>query len=171
MITVTKDNYQFGQISVGMTRIDGQKISGFGSLGSLRLKVKENILQGRQSVNLIMGIGVVNFIDNQENAVSYNTIPSFITILADPNSTEYLNDNFVTLFPNPANSSLTIKSEVDDIIDLSIYSISGIQMLKQSDLNTNLINLDLNDFNQGIYIAKVITSNGIILRKFSVYNN
>ena len=169
MITVTKDNYQFGQTSVGMTRINNQNVTGYGNIGHIQLKVKENILQGRQSVNLIMGIGLVNFIDNQENPVSYNTSPSYITILADPNSIEYYNDNSIDVYPNPATSNILIKSKTEEIISVKLLNYSGCEILNFTNLSDSFLNLDISNLKQGIYLAQIQTKKGLVLRKFSVY--
>ena len=168
MITVTKDNYQFGQVSVGMTRTNNQNIFGYGKIGDFQLKVKENILQGRQSVNLIMGIGLVNFIDNQENPVLYNTMPSYITILADPNSTEYIYDTGIDLYPNPASSNIIIKSNSEDLVSVKILNYTGAEIMHYNKLNDGTMYIDVSTLKQGIYFAQVQTNKGIVLKKFAV---
>jgi hypothetical protein len=116
-----------------------------------------------------MGIGLVNFIDNQENPVSYNTSPSYITILADPNSIEYYNDNSIDVYPNPATSNILIKSKIEDIISVKLLNYSGCEILNFTNLSDSFLNLDISNLKQGIYLAQIQTKKGLVLRKFSVY--
>ncbi len=64
-------------------------------------------------------------------------------------------DTSVTVYPNPAKNSFTIKIKNDSIDNVVIYSELGQELRR---LNTSLINIS--DFNGGIYFVKISTKNG-----------
>ena len=66
----------------------------------------------------------------------------------------------VTLYPNPANSNMTL-SGVENYSSLKIYNIAG-QYLKSYNINAESITVPLTDFLPGIYIAEL--SNGSITK-------
>ena len=76
--------------------------------------------------------------------------------------------SMLSLFPNPANSLLTISAN-DDIANLSIANISG-QVVYAKDCNLSKIQVDLSGLSAGVYFVRVQLRHGIseqsITRKF-----
>ena len=76
--------------------------------------------------------------------------------------------DFVTIYPttvkNTDRLNIIVNSK-DKKVDLYIYDIKGREILKFSD-NEQKSNIDLTDFNPGLYIVKIISSGNIYTKKF-----
>jgi hypothetical protein len=75
-------------------------------------------------------------------------------------STETLSDNALVLFPNPTNSNVEIKTD-ETITSITVYDING----KESKIEPINNNIDLSNFQSGIYTLKIYTENGISTKK------
>jgi hypothetical protein len=72
-------------------------------------------------------------------------------------------DNSITLYPNPTNSEVNISSQ-NIINSIEIYNSLG-QRVYQSVVNSNTKTIDISSFSNGVYILGVITDNGVIRKK------
>jgi hypothetical protein len=63
-----------------------------------------------------------------------------------------LNDSF-KLYPNPANSSITIYSASSSIEEIRVFDINGKILLNQK-TNANSIELDVSSFQNGVYFIR-----------------
>jgi len=87
---------------------------------------------------------------------------SFLTLSVD---TKILNENKFQVYPVPANDILTIKS-TQSIEQVAVFNLQGQRLLNQNK-NTNKINIS--NLNNGVYIIKIQTENGLnITKKFIV---
>lgn len=68
----------------------------------------------------------------------------------------------IRVFPNPTNSLLTIESGTTNIIRVEILDING-SIINSIDEETKII--ELSTYSSGIYILKIITEEGISLKK------
>jgi PKD repeat protein len=98
------------------------------------------------------------------------TCPSNSTFTLAVNPCTGLNDivttNQVIVFPNPSNGLFNI--QVGD--ELEVNTVSVINQLGQvicvpNSINSNIVELDLSDFNNGIFYLKAYTSKGIMITK------
>lgn len=72
----------------------------------------------------------------------------------------------VNIYPNPANTFLTISSQLITPQMIEIYDLTGkIICVKVSGDNKN-ITLDISNFSSGTYLIKLITANKILISKF-----
>jgi len=77
--------------------------------------------------------------------------------------------NSCTIFPNPTNGIINIKSE--GIKNVKIYSLQG-QLLYEGNFdNANTVTLQPNISNTGLLLIEVTTSNGIFRNKLILNNN
>jgi len=86
------------------------------------------------------------------------------TLLSIDDTSNQINfDEKVFLYPNPVNSTVTLKSNhsIDKII---ILDISGKKVLNFS-TNSNQETIDVGELNSGIYFVKMYTKNGVYLNK------
>ena len=65
-------------------------------------------------------------------------------------------DSKITLYPNPVNDILTIRSEADKNITIELYDINGKKILKKF-INKGPSELDFSKFAKGMYFAKFNT--------------
>lgn len=75
-------------------------------------------------------------------------------------------DQNISLYPNPAANRVTIEAG-ETISEASIYNMSG-RLIYNKLFNTTKIDIDLQQFNQGLYLVKVETGNGTYTKKLNV---
>ena len=63
-------------------------------------------------------------------------------------------DNKLCIFPNPCTDFISLKNLTESELNISIYSISGIELLHSKLANVNQ-QIDIRQLNKGIYLVKV----------------
>jgi bilirubin oxidase len=135
-------------------------------------------LSGRKDVVLVPGgQGTVRFITKFENfandSVPYMYHCHMLThedggmmgqfVVFDPlNNIVELNDDLVTIFPNPSNELIQFTTE-KEISQIKILSMDG-QLLFQG-INPILNKIDINHINNGMYTIEFILNNQKVIRK------
>jgi len=70
------------------------------------------------------------------------------------------------IYPNPAKSSLNISS-FSNIQRVEIFNLVG-QLIATESYNAENVNINISDLSNGLYIAKVTTTDGTMTKKFNV---
>lgn len=73
-------------------------------------------------------------------------------------------DSFVSIFPNPVSSVLRINTSLSRIVGVKLFSING-KLFKNLQFNSNQIRIDLNAFENGIYLLEIQTENTVLTKK------
>ena len=77
---------------------------------------------------------------------------------------------YISLYPNPVNSSLTVKTTQNNIIDsITLFDISGRIILVKKGINSISEKINLSSFSKGSYYAKIKTRSGEITKKIIKY--
>ena len=74
------------------------------------------------------------------------------------------NTSELNIFPNPATDNLSIEAN-EQITEVNIYNIIGVSVYNEQCTNNNL-NVNISDFNNGVYFVKVKTNNTEIVKRF-----
>jgi len=95
-----------------------------------------------------------------------NECPSFTTCNA---ITVGVNDNIKTpqnilVFPNPSSGVFQLKTDYTNFHEFEVVDILGNIILK-SNIKSNITNIDLSDYMNGIYLIKIIDNKGNILNE------
>ena len=69
------------------------------------------------------------------------------------------------VYPNPAENYLHIKSKNRVAFDLKIYSILGRTLIKSEGILNDKIEIDLREWDRGIYLIQIVTENNTIIKK------
>ena len=77
---------------------------------------------------------------------------------------EEFNSDAIKIFPNPATSSLHIKSNSINLIKVEIFSLIGNKVKELDATNLNTIYVD--DLSNGLYLIKVHSTQGSMVKKF-----
>lgn len=72
--------------------------------------------------------------------------------------TESFNKNTMEVFPNPVQDVLKIKNDTGDISNVEVYSINGKLLLS---IGNNPKEINLENFDAGMYFVKITTTDGI----------
>lgn len=66
--------------------------------------------------------------------------------------------NNITIFPNPSNGKYMIKFEnTSSLVDVKVSDISGKQLLKKDNVDSNNLVIDISDYENGIYLLNIIS--------------
>jgi len=80
---------------------------------------------------------------------------------------DIVNEDSFLIYPNPSSDFITIETPANEgNSELTVYNISGQQILKQKINNTKIL-VNIEGLNLGIYFLKVRNKNGIAVKKFT----
>ena len=115
----------------------------------------ENLEAGKEYCYTVTAMGANSESDPSEEACTKTLGES----LAE--NTSYLN-----IFPNPATDNLSIETN-EEITEVSIYNIIGVSVYnEQCTMNNLQLDINISDFNSGVYFVKVKTGNGETVKRF-----
>ena len=155
-------------------------ISDYFNINSMVLQRRKNANDWSDIQYIDIKPGLINYllIDQNIYPVSYYRVKvtdnegfeSFSNIIS-VNRNEKFRD--ITIFPNPANGVvyLQFESEINDVINVEIYNIIGFKVYSGciSTLRSDLkYELNIKDFNSGIYLMNFNYGSGIISKKLTV---
>jgi hypothetical protein len=76
-----------------------------------------------------------------------------------------LNGEFINIYPNPANETVTISNPNLAIVKLEIIDFTG-KIVYQTTSNVNKKSINISAFNSGFYVIKIITNNQTVTKQF-----
>ena len=125
--------------------------------------------------NGIPGDGYFVLTDSEDNEIYYGAGNSFTDEIVIPFKVTTLSGitekeaNNITLYPNPAVHQIFINSFETSLSNVSIINLSGkiIYSIIPDEKITKIV-INTGSFNSGIYFVKIITDQGIIIKKISV---
>jgi len=110
-----------------------------------------------------------NKFSNTQYSIIYNTYLNYRSYLScGPTSVNDQNVlNNIRIYPNPANHSFSIGLLEKDIINLSIYSVEGKEVMKENNIQGNQL-IDVSTIDKGVYIVRIklnecITSKPLVI--------
>uniref|UniRef100_UPI003565D2E4 LamG-like jellyroll fold domain-containing protein n=1 Tax=Mariniphaga sediminis TaxID=1628158 RepID=UPI003565D2E4 len=85
--------------------------------------------------------------------------------VADPTAINDVKSSFdLKIYPNPATNQLFIENE-SEINRITIYSTNGTVMISLLNVNSRTLMLNLDKFNRGLYIIRVVSINNDVISK------
>ncbi len=100
-----------------------------------------------------------------------NTTCNTLTILVeDPSGIQETDDaiSAVLLYPNPANSKVTLSYTDGPILSARIFNILGAEVYRISGTYAREQVIDVQQLANGIYLVHVETDNGVVVRKLNI---
>lgn len=79
--------------------------------------------------------------------------------------------NSIRIFPNPVSSGNLVFVDFGNVnvnVDITIYSVTGKQVLNQKVSNLNKVPVNISGINNGVYMIKISSKTSSITRKFVV---
>lgn len=120
--------------------------------------VKSNTLETSYTHNNVGNFCIVKVETLYQNMQSVNAVKVYSNGLSVEE-----NDIALDIYPNPVENTIYIDG-METVKDAAIYSIIGNVVYRQDKLNDN--NIDVSHLNSGIYLLKLGTENGDIVKKF-----
>ncbi len=105
---------------------------------------------------------------NIGTTLNFNVLNAGTQALTSADENTILADNLVELAPNPVMDQLNIQLYNNiEANNYEIYNLSGQQILKNNiGKSVDNFDIDVTSLNQGMYILRVNTNDGIIIKKF-----
>ncbi|MEO5569438.1 MAG: T9SS type A sorting domain-containing protein [Bacteroidia bacterium] len=177
LLTFEKKLFLQGQVDVALTRTDHLNQSGYGFIGRAGIVIVDNVgarmTNSPPYVTLPLSVSNVRALTASEYYLTISTNGDNVEIDTLGTTGIHYADNLnemISVYPNPVKDVLTINSGKAKINSLEIYNSLG-QVILNEKTATSKINLDTQNFEQGIYLLKLETDAGIVNRKFSVVRN
>ncbi|RMB58043.1 PKD domain-containing protein [Dokdonia sinensis] len=79
---------------------------------------------------------------------------------------ESFRESIITLYPNPVENVLHIKTEALTMDEVTIYDLRGRVISHQSSLESNLIDIDVTNIKTGVYLVRITSGNSIKVKRF-----
>jgi hypothetical protein len=161
-----KVDFTNGKLFTATTHTVNNNASGNGLIAKLHYQIKA-ALTSDQILNL--GILQANQSDASGAIVPLTSGTATVqALVASVGLYESLNNNMVSISPNPSNGLLTINSKTE-LQKIEVVSITGTVLL--SEFLTNISHtLHLDNFDNGIYFVNVYQNNRIVKRERVVLN-
>ena len=164
-----------GQVDIAFTRNNGIGVTGQGRLATVSFIIDADIIDGREEAegqSFDVSINVVSVIDKfgnelkislSEEPASVFFINNIITKVMDPVLSER-----VKVFPNPVTNVLNIDLGELKAQTLELYDILGKRVEYREIEADRMINFNVNKFENGIYLLKIQTDQGIVIKRVVV---
>ena len=170
LIFMQREFHDLGRLDIGITRLDGINVNGWGEIAQLIVSLEDDILRPNPSqFNLMMEtyfeIVDIKIISFQEEQLLVDNTPSEIEIISSTNTPQL--SQFIEVFPNPANQSIFVSSAQLELQELEIYDINGTLLFSQK-LQTNQEKVSLPTVTNGLYILKIKTKEGLAVKKITI---
>ena len=167
MFSVTKNLPGESKIDIAISRTDQQnKTNSFGQIGELNIVTSDNI-SGKTLIGKILTLSISNVkaITASESILAVNTAGDSTIIYQDASGIAdiLVNNNSISLFPNPAKNNIAINSNGIKIKSVKMFNMLG---KNEVDLKGN-ININLTDYPSGMYMLQIETENGVVVKKFA----
>jgi len=172
MIFIQKDFSSDGMLKVGITRIDGQPITGFGNIGTLSLTIEEDILfkrqghENRSGLNMKLGIENVQLISSNGQAIPAHFVETESEITTSVKET-ILTPKDIRVFPNPSHGQLNIETKQIIIEAVKVYTLNGM-LISIHEPQSPKIQLNTSDWQNGLYLIKVQTKDGVLSQRIMI---
>jgi PKD repeat protein len=171
-----KDNHERLQLDLGLTRTNGQAVSGYGPIAELTLRSDFIIIidvTDRSDARVIpftMPVRSLLAIDAQGNekelSVGQDTV--WIKRIGTVSAADAPRwDARVTLFPNPARDQVRISAPDAGLEQVEVFNALGQKVHSQNCSGDNAI-IPLEGWLQGVYTVRILGERGIVERKLTV---
>ena len=101
-----------------------------------------------------------------DKAPLYSNILPVRNIVSSVNENQLLSS--ILIGPNPASTQLSISSSASQLSAFEIYNGVGALVYKSGPVSNNRSTVDVALFNDGVYFIKLITSKGMVSKKFII---
>lgn len=166
------NQYAEEQLDLGITRIDGNAVDGFGKIGDIVYIINSDILDGRiddGDAHFIVSVNGVKMVDSLGNELDINLENTPSTLVFSKTETTNINNpelsQKVQLFPNPATEKVIINIKDLDGEHLEVFNNFG-QLLLEKNINDSQVELNLKDWNAGVYFVKIKTAERVVSKRF-----
>lgn len=171
LLLMQKEFADAGKLAIGMTRLDGNNVSGSGLIGHLSITIEDDILIRQRNeweksgVDFYLDIEGVKLISNMQEAIPVEVVNTDVEVISDLPKLD--NTLPVSLYPNPAQKILWIKGLPMHRTWVQFYDIQG-RLMQTSQLEIGDHTLDLGGLQAGLYWVRLWNTEGMAVRKLLI---
>lgn len=163
LLSLYKEDYEAGELHVGITRTDGSNITGHGNIGVMQITIKDVIFRG-DLTEMQLGIENVRIINASEQDILVNPIETTTYIDATTNTFNPGIQHKINVYPSPATDKIFISAESIEVTDIELYNAQGSMIRK---MNQALTELKVDNLSSGSYYLRILTDQGILIKHIS----
>ena len=89
----------------------------------------------------------------------------YLHVYYSPTSVESMEEQQLNLYPNPADQ--TVRIEAEGMTQVTVCNLLG-QVVCKQECECNVLNLNVSDFSEGLYVVTINSREGIVVRRLSV---
>ena len=167
LITLVDDKLaQHGELSIGMSRIDGRNFTLSGRIMKISIAINDSISSAMEAA---FSFGMAKAISFGEDELPYSvvnlTVPLISSKLQTSLNSEYLENDVIQIFPNPVNGVLNYDISGNTLpLNLRVTDVSG-KVVFKDDITGNTGTFDLSMLPSGLYIAQFNSAVGSVYKK------
>lgn len=169
-LIVMQRNYDgVGRLDVGITRIDGIEVAGFGEIGQLIISIEEDIFLRHPSGiegETYFEIRNVRLIDLDEAEILTANNTTVAPILSNSDAPDWA--SAVTVHPNPLKDQLFIQFSNGILKSAQLFSLQGQQLIYWTEGDLTNGPLALSPIKSGVYLLKIETDKGLVQQKIVI---
>lgn len=159
-------------IEAAITRTNNVTASGSGLLGVVSF-VMEDVLAGKtEEENLVLQFANITATTPEGNKLSVLTLGDEVDIVLSGNNNPSATNKSLRVYPNPAQNLVNIQTGSTNAFSLTLLNAAGEKVHRQ-DLTgyDTSITIDTQNFAPGIYLLQVLTPDGMVTQKISIFHH
>ncbi len=168
-------NNEEGFAEAAFTRTSGFAVSGFGIIGKLSFVVKDDLegfRPGDGEIIVPVGGNTATFMDGSGQRFGLNVGMTNIHIVL-PKPAEIkdapLTDDLLKVYPNPAQNLLNIHlNGGQEFEQIQVFNLTGQLVFDSGKTLARRMQIDVSNFQNGIYILTARSGKGVVKKKFEV---
>jgi hypothetical protein len=160
VMSMWKPGEQPGVMYLAQTRWTGQGSNGNGPIGTLHLRVRDDIFTMPGSLNTVFAIDSVRLTNKAEVLLPVNTTSLDVTVISGSNEPAWASE--VEIFPNPVKNLLYIRTGPIALDRIEIYDAFGRQVLSRDGADAGPI--DVSALPAGAYALHLMANGGYLSR-------
>ncbi len=155
------------QLKVAYTKTDQEALSGSGSIATVSFLIESDVIDLLVIDTVTFMIDSILVLDNDLTPIPIvpNTLKLAIDKELTVNTIETNTTININVFPNPTNGLLILESNQPNLVEISLFDAFGKLVLVQDLQKENLQTVDVQFIPNGLYTAKIKTTNGIQSKK------
>lgn len=171
-----KDNDpQSGEMQITIVKTDQQVVTGFGGLGAFVGIIEEDLIDfyAQNQTSTLLELTDIKYVDANFN--EYPIVNDSLNVqIIEPDSLSTSIDDLekidVEIYPNPVIDNLYIKSsDHNPILDFQLLDAQGRSFRQvNTNLNSSFLEYSTSNIPTGIYFAKLLTEQGVVMKKIMI---
>ena len=160
------------KLDIGYTRTSGVAVSGFGTVGTVKFIIDDDVdgFRPDETAKLRISLSDALFLTPSGQYIALTTQDLTIDIQRAPNYDNGIDPSLLIAYPNPAQDILNLHLNGTVPMErIKMYNIAGQMVYDSGDkIDLEETQIQVTDFASGLYIVDVITAKGVITKKVEV---